>query len=505
MTDTGEGAASPSHLEARDAIRPRVPRRGRPGDPAARNPDLLLRCSILDRFSASLLDALSGDPDGPSHGEEWLGALKRGNLFITALDAEGEWCRLHQLFRDALRRRLLAVHGAAYPVELHRRASDWFTERGLVHEAIQHALASGDTHHAAEIVAEHLQPFLDREADPDELDGWLRLLPTEVTDNCPARCWPAPGCWCSATGPATLRRCWSVSGRSWTRTARSTRRSAMRCTASSTFSGATPGPSPPTPSGCWRAASPPFGASRRTGTPCAATPRTARRRPRDGRPRRRGPRLAERPPFQRHPRGRSQLGMVLRADARLHFLELRLGELGRASRELMTLGQAHGLQTTSTWGHFFAGLTSYYWNELDDARHHLFAAANGHAVADAGIALDSVLALAMTQQALGDVDGASDTLAETAGLLLDVENEGSLRLLRSFQARLAIDAGDLDAAGRQPGCCAATDRPPSSRSSRSRSSRAPAGCSSRAPRSRSTRSPRWSMESAPSRRAGTMR
>ena len=37
MTDTGEGAASPSHLEARDAVRPRVPRRGRPGDPAARD------------------------------------------------------------------------------------------------------------------------------------------------------------------------------------------------------------------------------------------------------------------------------------------------------------------------------------------------------------------------------------------------------------------------------------------------------------------------------------
>jgi LuxR family transcriptional regulator, maltose regulon positive regulatory protein len=59
--------------------------------------DLLLRVSILDAL----------DPEGEeqARGDAWLDSLKRSNLFITSFDADGVWFRLHQHFRDALRRR----------------------------------------------------------------------------------------------------------------------------------------------------------------------------------------------------------------------------------------------------------------------------------------------------------------------------------------------------------------------------------------------------------------
>src|SRR5581483_846893 len=66
-----------------------------------------------------------------------------------------------------------------------------------------------------------------------------------------------------------------------------------------------------------------------------------------------------------------------------------------------------------------------------------------------GVGLDSVIALAITQHALGDQERAQDTLCEMADLLSDVASAGPLRLLRSVQARLALARGDIDDAGHQ--------------------------------------------------------
>ena len=64
-------------------------------------------------------------------------------------------------------------------VELHRRASEWYEEHGLVDEALQHALAAGDHDLAARQMVGGLRDVLNREDRPT-LERWLRLLPEEM-------------------------------------------------------------------------------------------------------------------------------------------------------------------------------------------------------------------------------------------------------------------------------------------------------------------------------------
>lgn len=99
----------------------------------------MLEASILDRFCAELLDALWAPGRGPGLMER----LREHQLFTVPLDARGEWYRYHQLLQDLLKRQLRQSASAEEIPALHTRASDWFESRGLVTEAVQHALAAG--------------------------------------------------------------------------------------------------------------------------------------------------------------------------------------------------------------------------------------------------------------------------------------------------------------------------------------------------------------------------
>ena len=59
----------------------------------------LTRTSVLDRMSGQLCDAALGI-EGSA---EILASLARSNLFLVALDRDGDWYRYHHLFRDLLR------------------------------------------------------------------------------------------------------------------------------------------------------------------------------------------------------------------------------------------------------------------------------------------------------------------------------------------------------------------------------------------------------------------
>ncbi|MCW4353757.1 AAA family ATPase [Hoyosella sp. YIM 151337] len=109
--------------------------------------DFMLAISITDRICGSLAGALSGI----AHGQLLLEDLERKDLFLYALDEERRWFRFHHLFADFLRRRL----ERDYPgrtTELHRRAQAWFSENGMLREAVHHALAAGDENHAVSLV-----------------------------------------------------------------------------------------------------------------------------------------------------------------------------------------------------------------------------------------------------------------------------------------------------------------------------------------------------------------
>ena len=110
--------------------------------------------------------------------------VERANLFVISLDNRGEWYRYHHLFQGLLQRRLLAEASVDQVKELHCRAATWFAGRGLVDEAVRHALAANDLELAARIMEHGLCDVLDREDRPT-LERWLRLLPEDLIQRRP--------------------------------------------------------------------------------------------------------------------------------------------------------------------------------------------------------------------------------------------------------------------------------------------------------------------------------
>ena len=101
----------------------------------------LMRTAVLGRFTAELSDEVLGRSDSAS----MLSALEHSNFFLVPLDGRGDWFRYHMLFSERLLLELEATDpGAA--VEIHRRASVWFRERGRFVEATEHAGRGATTH-----------------------------------------------------------------------------------------------------------------------------------------------------------------------------------------------------------------------------------------------------------------------------------------------------------------------------------------------------------------------
>jgi LuxR family transcriptional regulator, maltose regulon positive regulatory protein len=144
--------------------------------------DFLLRTAILDRLHGPLCDAVTGGADG----SRTLADLERENLFVIPLDTERSWYRYHHLFADVLHARLLAEHPEQVP-DLHERASGWFAARGLVADAVRHALAAEDFDRAAYLIEEALPQIR-----PTRQDGllltWVRSLPEPVVRRSPVLC-----------------------------------------------------------------------------------------------------------------------------------------------------------------------------------------------------------------------------------------------------------------------------------------------------------------------------
>ncbi|GAA4923012.1 LuxR family maltose regulon positive regulatory protein [Actinomycetospora succinea] len=136
--------------------------------------DFLLATSVLERLTGPLCDAVTGR-DG---GRATLVALERANLFLVPLDDRRQWYRYHHLFADVLRAHLADERADDVP-ELHRRASDWFAERGDIPAAVDHALAGGHVERAADLM-ERAMPTMRRERREAELMRWVRAVPDGV-------------------------------------------------------------------------------------------------------------------------------------------------------------------------------------------------------------------------------------------------------------------------------------------------------------------------------------
>lgn len=133
----------------------------------------LLQTSVLDRLCGALADAVTGRDDGA----QVLDRIHRANLFLNPLDDEQRWFRYHQLFRGILQHELARIDPRR-PAALHRRAAGWYAAAGQPAEAIGHAVASGDTGYAAQLVAAGWRDEFNA-GHLKTVRGWLDALPAD--------------------------------------------------------------------------------------------------------------------------------------------------------------------------------------------------------------------------------------------------------------------------------------------------------------------------------------
>jgi len=144
--------------------------------------DFLMQTAILDQLTGVLCDALTGQDNG----QQTLEYLEQANLFIVSLDNERQWYRYHHLFADLLRQKVRQTHQEQIP-SLHRRASEWYEQEGLLSDAIRHALAAEEYERAADL-AELAWPARSGSSQSIAWLGWVKELPEEIVRARPVLC-----------------------------------------------------------------------------------------------------------------------------------------------------------------------------------------------------------------------------------------------------------------------------------------------------------------------------
>jgi LuxR family transcriptional regulator, maltose regulon positive regulatory protein len=146
---------------------------------ARQSPDIhqfLLYTAILAQLTAPLCDALldaevESVPMPPA--TVILEELEHANLFLIPLDHEHRWFRYHHLFSDMLR----LILEQTYPglsTELHLRACRWYESQGMIPEALEHAISSGDMQLVAQLISANVLVLLEN----DEVIPTLQKIDT---------------------------------------------------------------------------------------------------------------------------------------------------------------------------------------------------------------------------------------------------------------------------------------------------------------------------------------
>ena len=136
--------------------------------------NFLLQTAILDRLCAPLCNTVTDWEDG----KEMLDVLERSNLFLIPLDDKRQWYRYHHLFADVLQAHLKEAQPEQVSI-LHKRASAWYEQNRLQHDAIRHSLEARNFEHAAELI-ELAWSAMDHSYQSSTWLVWVKALPDEL-------------------------------------------------------------------------------------------------------------------------------------------------------------------------------------------------------------------------------------------------------------------------------------------------------------------------------------
>jgi LuxR family transcriptional regulator, maltose regulon positive regulatory protein len=140
----------------------------------------LYETACLERFCTELCNAARESYDS----EEVLRYLQAHQVFLVPLDEHGRWFRYHHLFSDLLRTRPNAG-GAPAQTRLHLNACRWFSDQGLLDEAVEQALRAGHPDVAANLVQNLSEEQLLAEQNVGMLLRWKMDLPDSLLISTP--------------------------------------------------------------------------------------------------------------------------------------------------------------------------------------------------------------------------------------------------------------------------------------------------------------------------------
>lgn len=150
------------------------------------DPDIrqrMLAVSLLDRFCASLCEAVWPRPDAGADksiaGDKFLRWVLDHNLFLIPLDAHQEWFRFHHVFQHLLQNVLRESTASADIAAIQLRASRWYAENGLIDEAIRYALAAQHSALAVRLIVQNRYTLMNTQQ-WQRLARWLQQLPDEI-------------------------------------------------------------------------------------------------------------------------------------------------------------------------------------------------------------------------------------------------------------------------------------------------------------------------------------
>jgi LuxR family maltose regulon positive regulatory protein len=414
--------------------------------------DFLIKTAILDRFCAPLCDAVLGDGDAASmtlpatqsaRSQEILAALRQENLFIIPLDGQRRWYRYHHLFQQLLSGELKKRCSADEIAALHLKASAWHNQAGLVDEAMQHALEAGDDLAAALLLEENTRTLLDEDR-WHVLERWMARLPESIIKQRPrlliAKAWVKFHQFALQSIPPLLKRAESILeddmavqplwgeidffwGHHWYWMGQRTRSLDALNRALDKI---------PKAHHLARGETEVFWslASQMSNRQEEAVQRLDRWL------------LDEQTP---HPGRQTKL---LGTPIFIYLLSAGLYDAAPLNHQLHELAIKHNNRYVGAWTSYMQGHIHYCWNELDAAVRHFEKAVSDRYVLHSAGALDSLVGLALTYQALEQ----PDTVASTVSLLLEFAQEknypAAITIARTCQARLLLAQGDLEAAAR---------------------------------------------------------
>jgi LuxR family maltose regulon positive regulatory protein len=143
----------------------------------------LLRTAVLERLSAPLCDAVTGETD---QSQTLLERIEKANLFLIPLDHERHWFRYHRLFADILRAKLARSEPHLAPA-LQKRAAKWCEANGMLEEAVFYTHAANDYDDLARLIEENIRPLM-REGWMLTIARWVWLLPEDLVLSRPWLC-----------------------------------------------------------------------------------------------------------------------------------------------------------------------------------------------------------------------------------------------------------------------------------------------------------------------------